>query len=103
MLSKELMNKTKGDVINICRKVGYYLTIQEPDFFSVGRIQVSDENPILKAGVKRTDYVRFTDLTKGNDRILIIDVFDGWHSPLSDSNIIKTLLFVNDDVAEISL
>ena len=94
---ENLKGKTKEEIVKICRDNGYSYVKRNPEFFAVGREKPVKENPLLLAGIRTTDYIRFTELTKDDEEILIVDIFNGFHSPVSDENIISSKLFSSEN------
>jgi hypothetical protein len=93
---EKLKGKTKDEIVDICRNDGYRCDIRKPGFLVEGNIKPLESNPMVLAGIKSTDYVRYIELKKGEDEILIVDVYNGYHNPISDENITRTLLFSSE-------
>lgn len=91
-----LKGKTKEEIVKICRDNGYSYVKRNPEFFAASREKPVKENLLLLAGIKTTDYIRFTELTKDDEEILIVDIFNGF-SPVSDENIISSKLFSSEN------
>ncbi len=92
---ENLEGKTKDEIITLCKNDGYRCTVQNPSFFT-NSIKPLNGNPMVLAGIKSTDYVRYTEMKKNEDEILIVDVYDGFRRPIADENITRTLLFSSE-------
>lgn len=88
-----LRDKGKEEIINICREDGYDYVVQDPEFYQLKESKIC---PFFKGGIKNHDYIRLTELAKKGEKVLIIDIYDGWHKPLSDEKIICSKLFSSE-------
>jgi hypothetical protein len=93
---QELKGKTRNEIISYCVNKGYKCDEQTPTFFYEICKDILKENPLFTSGIKQTDYIRYIKLTNDNDEILIVDIFNSSHSPISDKEIICSKLFSSE-------